>query len=186
MVNTAENTKPEALIIVDMSNDFVHDDGSLTAGEPAQKIVPFIVNQADNALKNGDYVVIAMDAHLPDDRHFEEWPPHNVIGTWGQKLYGTLGEWYEKHKHHDRVIYVPKPQYDAFYNTDLEQILAEFDVKRVKVTGVCTDICVYLTTAGAYYRGLKTQVLAQGCATFTENHQSALKQMELCFHTEIV
>ncbi|MCF7802163.1 MAG: cysteine hydrolase [Candidatus Marinimicrobia bacterium] len=185
MTTDTQIAQSEALIIVDMSNDFVHDDGGLTAGKPAQEIVPFIVTQADEMLKNGGNVIIAMDAHLPDDSHFEEWPPHNVIGTWGQKLYGALGEWYEKHEHHERVIYVPKPQYDAFYNTNLEQILEELGVKRVKLTGVCTDICVYLTTAGAYYRGLKTQVLANGCATFTENHESALKQMELCFHTEI-
>lgn len=186
MTIEAKNSRNEALIIVDMSNDFVHDDGSLTAGKPAQEIVPFLVKQAGEMLNNGGYVVIAMDAHLPDDRHFEDWPPHNVIGSWGQKLYGELAEWYEKHEHDERVIYVPKPQYDAFYNTNLEQVLEDLGVKRVKITGVCTDICVYLTAAGAYYRGLKTQVFADGCATFTENHASALKQMELSFHTEII
>ncbi|CAM5193241.1 hypothetical protein UACE39S_04369 [Ureibacillus acetophenoni] len=36
----------EALIIVDMSNDFVAEDGSLTAGKPAQEIVPYIVDLA--------------------------------------------------------------------------------------------------------------------------------------------
>ena len=32
----------EALLIVDMSNDFVADNGSLTAGKPAQEIVSYI------------------------------------------------------------------------------------------------------------------------------------------------
>ena len=32
----------EALLIVDMSNDFVADNGTLTVGKPAQEIVPYI------------------------------------------------------------------------------------------------------------------------------------------------
>ncbi|MFX0560902.1 hypothetical protein TEPIDINF_002337 [Tepidibacillus infernus] len=38
----------EALVIVDMSNDFVHDNGNLTAGKPAQEIVPYIMQQQRN------------------------------------------------------------------------------------------------------------------------------------------
>ncbi len=176
----------EALIIVDMSNDFVHARGCLTAGKPARKIVPYVRQQAEQILAAGGYVVIAMDAHQPNDDHFQEWPPHNVVGTWGQELYGELKDWYDAHQADRSVIYIPKPQYDAFYNTELEQKLKALGVERVIITGVCTDICVYLTVAGAYYRGFKTRVLERGCATFTENHPSALQQMELCFHTEIV
>lgn len=32
----------EALLIVDMSNDFVADNGTLTVGKLAQEIVPYI------------------------------------------------------------------------------------------------------------------------------------------------
>ena len=35
----------DALIVVDMSNDFVHDKGGLTAGKPAQDIVDNILNK---------------------------------------------------------------------------------------------------------------------------------------------
>src|SRR5699024_5630246 len=68
----------EALLIVDMSNDFVHDDGGLTAGKPAQEIVPEIVRKADQFLENDDIVAVCMDAHEENDPHFELWPRHNV------------------------------------------------------------------------------------------------------------
>ena len=35
----------EALLIIDMSNDFVDDKGGLTAGKPAQEIVPNIIKK---------------------------------------------------------------------------------------------------------------------------------------------
>lgn len=176
----------DALLIIDMSNDFVDDDGGLTAGKPAQQIVPEIVAKANEFLQRGEIVAVCMDAHKENDPHFELWPRHNVKGTWGQELYGQLGEWYRKHKDDPHVLYVPKPEYDAFYGTDLHERLQEHGVKRVHLTGVCTDICDFLTAYGAYARGYKTVVYKKATATFTENHEVFLKQMNAIFKTEIV
>ena len=74
----------EALIIVDMSNDFVAPDGSLTVGQPGQAIVPYIKSLAEDFVSQGKDVVVAMDAHQEDDPHFKLWPAHNVVGTEGQ------------------------------------------------------------------------------------------------------
>ena len=176
----------EALLIVDMSNDFVADHGNLTAGKPAQQIVPFIIEKAEKFLDEGNVVVFCMDAHEEDDPHFELWPPHNIKGTWGQEIYGMLGEWYREHQEDERVLFVPKPEYDAFFNTDLEILLKERNVDRVHLTGVCTDICDFLTAYGAYARGFKTVAYRKGMATFTENHDIFLKQMNAIFKTEIM
>src|SRR5690625_6061385 len=70
----------EALLIVDMSNDFVADDGPLTVGKPAQEIVPYIQDLGTRFLAEGNVVVVSMDAHQPNDPHFELWPPHNIVG----------------------------------------------------------------------------------------------------------
>lgn len=64
----------EALIIVDMSNDFVAPDGSLTVGQPGQAIVPYIKSLAEDFVSQGKDVVVAMDAHQVDDPHFKLWP----------------------------------------------------------------------------------------------------------------
>lgn len=176
----------EALLIIDMSNDFVHERGGLTVGKPAQEIVPFIVKQAENFLMEEKPVFFCMDAHEENDPHFRLWPKHNVRGTWGQKLYGELEHFLKKHQGHPLVDMVEKTEYDAFYQTDLCQRLRSFGVKRVYLTGVCTDICVFLTAYGAYARGLETVVYREGCQTFTGRHALFLDQMEKVFQSNIV
>jgi nicotinamidase-related amidase len=84
----------EALLIVDMSNDFVADNGTLTVLKPAQDIVPYIKDLATSFLAEGNVVVVSMDAHQQNDPHFELWPPHNIVGTEGQQLYGDLYDWF--------------------------------------------------------------------------------------------
>lgn len=176
----------EALLIVDMSNDFVHDKGSLSAKEPAQEIVPYIKELATKFISDGNVVVVTMDAHQPNDPHFKKWVPHNVVGTWGQKIYGELNDWYQENKKNKNVIYTPKTNYNAFFKTDLAVNLKNADVEKVHVVGVCTDICDFLTVAGAEAEGFETVIHKKGVATFTANGELFMTQMNLCFHTEII
>lgn len=176
----------EALLIIDMSNDFVDDNGSLTAGSSAKAIVPYIVALADSMLRDGHLVAISMDTHQVGDSHFASWPPHNVEGTWGHQLYGGIYKWYETAKEHERVLYSPKASYNAFHQTGLGGALRERDVDTVHITGVCTDICDFLTAAGAYDEGFRTVAHRRGCATFTDNHERFLAQMKVCFHTDVI
>ncbi|MCA0170971.1 cysteine hydrolase family protein [Bacillus sp. RAR_GA_16] len=175
----------EALLIIDMSNDFIHDEGGLTSGKVGQEIVPNIITLANEFLQEGKEVIICMDAHEENDEHFAIWPVHNVIGTWGQELYGELNTWFEENKNHSHVTYVAKPEYDAFYNTNLEEILHSKKVDIVHLSGVCTDICDFLTAYGAYARGFHTVAHRSGMATFTEHHEVFLQQMKNIFKTEI-
>ena len=176
----------EALIIVDMSNDFVADEGSLTAGKPAQEIIPYIIEKANEFLNNDQIVVVAMDAHEENDAHFELWPAHNVVGTEGQQLYGDLFNWYKEHESNKNVIMQLKTNYNAFFNTGLAEKLKAVNVERVHVVGVCTDICDFLTVAGADAEGFKTVIHKRGAATFTDLGETFINHMKTCFFTEIV
>lgn len=176
----------QALIVVDMSNDFVADNGSLTAGKPAQEVVPYIVEQANEFLSKGQVVVVAMDAHSENDAHFELWPAHNVVGTKGQELYGDLLSWFKEHEANPHVIYQPKTNYNAFFKTDLADKLKAIGVEKVHVVGVCTDICDFLTVAGADAEGFKTVIHKQGVATFTDLGDTFINHMKTCFFTEII
>lgn len=178
--------KKEALIIVDMSNDFVADNGGLTVGKPAQEIVPYIIETANKFLENDNIVVVTMDAHQPNDQHFELWPVHNVIGTKGQELYGDLNKWYKKNLGNKNLLYVPKTNYNAFFKTNLAELLRERNVEKIHVVGVCTDICDFLTVAGADAEGFKTAIHKRGVATFTDLSETFINHMKLCFHTEII
>lgn len=176
----------EALLIVDMSEDFVADNGTLTVGKPGQVIVPYIKQLATDFLSKGNIVVVSMDAHQPEDPHFELWPPHNVVNTKGQQLYGDLDTWFQENKDHEQVIYSPKTNYNAFFQTGLADELRESGVEKVHIVGVTTDICVFLTTGGADAEGFKTTVHKKGVATFTDLGETMLNHMERCFHTEII
>ncbi len=176
----------EVLLIVDMSNDFVADDGPLTAGKPAQEIVPYIVQVADQFLEKGQPVVVSMDAHQPNDPHFELWPEHNVVDTKGQELYGELYEWYQKNKDNPLVRYLPKANYNAFFETNLAKDLRHMGIETVHVTGVCTDICDFLTIAGADAEGFKTVIHRKGAATFTDLGDPMIEHMVRCFQTKVV
>lgn len=176
----------EALLIVDMSHDFVAEDGSLTAGEPARKIVPYIAQLAEEFLKEGKPVIVSMDAHEPENPHFELWPVHNVVGTAGQELYGELKTWYDNNKKNKLVSYLPKANYNAFFETGLAEKLRSLGIEKVHVTGVCTDICDFLTIAGADAEGFKTVIHKRGAATFTDLGDTIIEHMVRCFQTEVV
>ncbi|WKA54782.1 cysteine hydrolase family protein [Planococcus shixiaomingii] len=176
----------EALLIVDMSNDFVADNGTLTVGKPGQNIVPYIIDVATQFLDEEKIVVVAMDAHQPNDPHFELWPPHNVVGTSGQELYGELQDWFKKNEDHKNLIYTPKPNYNAFFKTGLAEKLKDLGVEKVHSVGVCTDICDFLTIAGADAEGFQTAIHRRGVATFTDLGDTMVNHMKTCFHTEII
>ena len=173
-------------LVIDMSNDFVDDNGSLTAGKVAQDIEGAIIKRLNMFFERGDIIVFCMDSHIEDDPHFQLWAPHNIKGTWGSDLYGSLFEWYNERKDLKNVYFVEKSEYDAFYKTDLENILKQNCVENVYVSGVCTDICVFNTVYGAYKAGFKTFVAADECATFTQNQKIFLDHMNTIYKTEII
>ena len=176
----------EALLIVDMSNDFVADNGALTVGKPAQEIVPYINALATRFLAEGNIVIVSMDAHQKNDSHFELWPPHNIVGTKGQQLYGDLYDWFQDNKNHNNLIYKSKTNYNAFFQTDLAETLKNLEVEKVHIVGVTTDICDFLTVAGADAEGFKTAIHKRGVATFTNLGETMVNHMKRCFHTETI
>jgi len=73
------------------------------------------------------------------------------------------------------AVIIEKHQYDAFYQTELEQILRAADVQQVVVTGVMTHLCCETTARSAFVRGFDVFFVVDGTATYTENfHRAAL------------
>lgn len=57
-------------------------------------------------------------------------------------------------------VYVVKPRQSSFYGTDLEVVLRTYDVRRVVLTGVTTNICVQATAQDARARDLEVVVVS--------------------------
>lgn len=172
----------KALLNIDYTYDFVADDGKLTCGEPGQVLEDYIVKLTEEFIEAGDYVCFPIDAHEENDPYHPEtklFPPHNIAGTPGIKLYGKLQDLYEKHKDKDNVYYFNKTRYSAFAGTDLEIRLRERGIEELHLVGVCTDICILHTAVDAYNKGFKVVVHEKGVASFNQaGHDWALTHFE--------
>ncbi|MCK7514855.1 MAG: cysteine hydrolase [Desulfobacterales bacterium] len=54
---------------------------------------------------------------------------------------------------HQKATIIEKTQYDSFYNTQLENILAQCSIKELVITGVMTQLCCETTLRSAFVRG---------------------------------
>jgi nicotinamidase-related amidase len=161
-------SKNEALLIIDYTNDFVHDKGALTAGAPAQKLEGPIVRLAERIKQAGGWVILPTDVHRPNDPYHPEsrlFPAHNVRGTWGRKLYGRLADWFAENKSSDHVWLMDKTRYSAFAGTDLDLRLRERRVDTLHLVGVDSDICVLHTAVDAYDRDYRLIIHRAAVAT---------------------
>ena len=172
----------KALINIDYTYDFVAVDGALTCGEPGQRFEGKIVALTKEFMESGDYVVFAIDVHDNGDEFHPEtklFPPHNLRGTSGRELFGSLKEVYERNRQLENVAFMNKTRYSAFAGTDLEIKLRERGITEVHLVGVCTDICVLHTAVDAYNKGFKIVVYKDAVASFNQaGHEWALGHFE--------
>ncbi|MFQ6096477.1 MAG: isochorismatase family protein, partial [Armatimonadota bacterium] len=56
-----------ALLVIDMLNDFIEPDGALYIGETGRKIIAPIRARLDDARRRAQPVVYVCDRHRPDD-----------------------------------------------------------------------------------------------------------------------
>lgn len=170
----------KALIISDMLNDFIDENGALYCGESVSEIVPFIRERIDHYRRQGAAVIYLRDAHDAHDKEFEKFPPHCVAGTWGSEVISALAPLAGE-------PVVNKKRYSGFYGTDLERVLLEKEIGAVEVVGVCTSICVMDTVAGLANRDYSITVPVKGVADFNaEFHEFALKRMAQVYGARII
>ncbi|MBD2845056.1 cysteine hydrolase [Paenibacillus sp. IB182496] len=156
-----------ALIVIDYTVDFV--TGKLPCGDPAIAIEPRIAALTEAGAERGDWVVMAVDLHEAGETEHPEhrlFPPHNIRGTEGRRLYGELEAAY--HRQQERIYWMDKTRYSAFAGTDLELRLRAKGIGRLELAGVCTDICVLHTAVDAYNRGFELAIHADAVASFNE------------------
>jgi Amidases related to nicotinamidase len=172
----------KALISIDYTNDFIADDGALTTGAVGQQIESEMINITQSFIKNNEFIVFAIDAHNPLDKYHPEnslFPPHNLVGTVGQQLFGDLHQLYQKIKNSTNIYWINKRHYSAFCGTDLDLRLRERHITEIHLIGVCTDICILHTAVDAYNLGYKIVIHQNAVASFDPiGHQWALKHFQ--------
>jgi nicotinamidase-related amidase len=169
----------KALLVVDMLNDFVLEGAPLRI-PAASDIIAAIKRRIGNARNRGIPVVHICDAHDPDDREFEVWPPHAVAGTRGAEVVDEL-------KPAAGDIRVAKKRFSGFYQSELDEALSRLGASHLMVTGLVTNICVLYTVADARCRDYRVTVFRDSVAALDpESHAFALKQMEEVLGAEVV
>lgn len=180
----------QALIVIDYTVDFVAQDGKLTCGEPGQAIEEKIAQLIREFHERGDLIVFANDLHIENDPYHPEtklFPAHNIKGTEGRNLYGSIQSIFESIQNSSNVKYFDKMRYSAFEGTPLNQYLTERSIKNITLTGVCTDICVLHTAVDAYNKGYEITVFEDAVASFNEaGHAWALQHFKGCLGATII
>lgn len=170
----------KALLVIDYTYDFVASDGKLTCGEPGQVLDSTIAKLIEQFIAENELVLFANDLHEENDPYHPEtklFPPHNIRGTAGRKLYGKVGETYTAYK--EKVLWLDKTRYSAFAGTNLALLLKERNIEEIHLVGVCTDICILHTAIDAYNLGIPTVIYENGVASFNPvGHEWAISHFE--------
>lgn len=171
----------DALIVVDMQNDFVKKGGALYF-EEAENVKPVVVDCVRDRLEKGYEVFFTQDWHEPDDAEFENFPFHCVKETPGAELFDGLSFAFS----HPHVKFVKKTRFSALYGTGLDKDLKRLSPKKIEICGVVTNICVLFTAEELRNRGYKVVVYENGVASYDKSlHRFSLSQMRDVLGVEI-
>ena len=160
----------DALLLVDVVNDFEHEDGERLLESFRARHDGF-VEALERARAEGLTVVYANDT-------YGDWRG-NGPELVRRALEGRGGELVEAIAPGAEDCFVVKPRYSAFDHTPLALILREREIERLLLGGMSTEGCVAQTAIDARERGFKVTVLARACATIDKGvEQIALDYLE--------
>lgn len=166
----------EALIVIDMLNDFV--TGKLKT-ERAKHIIPNIKRLIQAARDAGVPVIYSSDAHLPVDSELERWGGHAMKGTEGAEVIPQL-----KPAKSDYVL--EKRTYSGFFETGLDLLLRKMNVDTIVLTGLHANICVRHTAADGFFRGYKIVVPRDATEALSEpEYRQGLEYLKKVYDAEI-
>lgn len=166
-----------ALLVLDMQRFFL-DPGSHAHVPSAPAIVPRLRRLAELFLAAGRPVIRTRHANTPADA--------GAMARWWRELLSPdspAAEFVPELRLPGAPV-VAKTQYDAFFRTDLEDLLRARGVSRVVVTGVMTHLCCETTARAAFVRGFDVLFPVDGTATYDlDFHRSALRNLAHGFAT---
>jgi nicotinamidase/pyrazinamidase len=174
---------------VDTQRDFMLPSGTLYV-PGAERMISKLRHLFDFARKNEITVLSSVDAHAVDDPEFQQFPPHCIQGTEGQrKLDETLfprplilpnkpvdRNLMEAVRKHQQIV-VEKQKLDVFSNPVMERLLRALPPRAI-VFGVTTEYCVKDACLGLRRSGVQTAVVSDAVRALTpKTEKEALEQM---------
>ncbi len=166
---TSNNMEKPALIIIDMVKDNFDESKHLPITPLARRIIEPINNLISIFRKESWIIVFSTDAFHEEDFIFKgRMKPHSLAGTQGAEVIDELDR-----KEED--LWLPKPRFSAFFDTDLDSWLKKRNVTLCAVAGIATNFCVLTTVMDSLCNDFKT-VLLEDCtaASSADIHEQTL------------
>jgi nicotinamidase/pyrazinamidase len=167
---------------IDTQLDFVLPAGALYV-PGAEKRIPAIAALNLFAADHSIPVISTTDAHTENDPEFQQWPPHCVAGTLGQKKAAAtlLQDSFILTTRAGGVappdaqqIIVEKQQLDLFTNPNLPKILEALRPERYVVYGVVTEYCVRCAAMGLLATGNPVELVTDAIETLSAEAAAAM------------
>lgn len=151
----------DALLVIDVQNDFCPPDGSLAVPE-GDRIVPVLNRWIEAAHEAGIPVRASRCWHPPGHVSFRErggpWPPHCVQNTRGAEFHADL-----RLPPHTPIVTkganLDRDDYSDFAGTGFADELRCAGVKRLWVGGLALDYCVRATVLDALREGFAVRLI---------------------------
>jgi isochorismate hydrolase len=155
-----------ALLILDMQK-FFHDKKSHAFIPSAKAIINPIISLTNLFIINN--LSIITTKHLNTKENAKQ------MDSWWRNILTEDSEFSQVIAEFDipQAELIIKPQYDAFYETDLNEILHKNNIEQVIITGVMTHLCCESTARSAFVRGYNVFFPIDGTATYNEEFHFA-------------
>ena len=175
------NVTNTAVVLIDVDNDFLSEDGKLNAAIKevldANQVVANINKLINGARSVGAKIIHVPIMFSPDYREMGE-EPYGIFkvvkdtgafqrGSWGAKVADNLNV-----DENDTII-DNKSGTCAFATTDLDKVLKQNGITDIILGGLLTNICIETTMRTAYDKGYKVYALTDCCATVGDEQQQA-------------
>lgn len=157
-----------ALLILDMQR-FFNDEDSHAFIPSAEAIIKPIQSLSEIFIENNLPVITT--------RHFNTKENAKQMDYWWRDILTEDSKFSKIIPEFDLpgVKVVNKLQYDAFYGTNLNELLHKNNIEQVIITGVMTHLCCETTARSAFVSGYNIFFPIDGTATYNENiHQASL------------
>jgi nicotinamidase-related amidase len=157
----------DALLLVDVLNDFRHDDGARLS-DSFRDAHPQLRDLLSSSRDAGVPVIYAND-------HFGDWTADRDAIV-DRARAGECGDLIPSIAPRRGDIFLVKPGYSAFDDTPLRLVLADLAIERLVLAGTALEMCVAQTAIAARERGLKVSIMVDACASVSsEDAEIALE-----------
>lgn len=166
---TNNHKEKMSLLIIDMVKDYFVEAEGFPITPLAKQIIAPINRLIAEFRKHSFPIVFSTDAYHQEDFIFKgRMKPHSIAGTEGAEVIDELDR-------REEDLWLPKPKFSAFFDTDLHLWLEGRGVTLCAVGGIATHWCVLTTVMDALCHNFKAVFLEDCTAAFSESmHKQAL------------